>query len=201
MSDTSQGEGWWQASDGKWYPPTAQPGTAQQQPVQPVQPQPVQQPQAVRPEPFTAQPAVQPASAPVAPAGTSGPAKQSVMQQPYMKAAVIGLVVVALVFVAGAVLLRSSGGNSVEDQVRAAFDESSESQSKRECKSFMADISSEDEIDQVFDAFSKSDQQSFIVAQRDNPLFADADFKDLDFEDFRAATHALYEECDSRGYN
>jgi len=23
MSDTSQGEGWWLASDGKWYPPTA----------------------------------------------------------------------------------------------------------------------------------------------------------------------------------
>lgn len=22
MSDVSQGEGWWQASDGKWYPPT-----------------------------------------------------------------------------------------------------------------------------------------------------------------------------------
>ena len=21
MSDTSQGPGWWQASDGKWYPP------------------------------------------------------------------------------------------------------------------------------------------------------------------------------------
>lgn len=26
MSDTSQGEGWWQASDGKWYPPDAVPG-------------------------------------------------------------------------------------------------------------------------------------------------------------------------------
>ena len=26
MSDSSQGEGWWQASDGKWYPPEAQPG-------------------------------------------------------------------------------------------------------------------------------------------------------------------------------
>lgn len=26
MSDTQQGEGWWQASDGKWYPPEAQPG-------------------------------------------------------------------------------------------------------------------------------------------------------------------------------
>ena len=28
MSDTSQGPGWWQASDGKWYPPDQQPGVA-----------------------------------------------------------------------------------------------------------------------------------------------------------------------------
>ncbi|MGI9602182.1 MAG: YbjQ family protein [Acidimicrobiales bacterium] len=29
MSDVSQGPGWWQASDGKWYPPeTAPPGAA-----------------------------------------------------------------------------------------------------------------------------------------------------------------------------
>ena len=28
MSDTSQGEGWWLASDGKWYPPTAAPAPA-----------------------------------------------------------------------------------------------------------------------------------------------------------------------------
>lgn len=27
MSDAPQGPGWWQASDGKWYPPTATPGT------------------------------------------------------------------------------------------------------------------------------------------------------------------------------
>jgi hypothetical protein len=27
MSDTSQGEGWWQASDGKWYPPESSPAT------------------------------------------------------------------------------------------------------------------------------------------------------------------------------
>lgn len=26
MSDTSQGEGWWQASDGKWYPPQPENG-------------------------------------------------------------------------------------------------------------------------------------------------------------------------------
>jgi YcxB-like protein len=27
VSDTSQGPGWWLASDGKWYPPSASPGT------------------------------------------------------------------------------------------------------------------------------------------------------------------------------
>jgi hypothetical protein len=27
MSDTSQGDGWWQASNGKWYPPEQKPGT------------------------------------------------------------------------------------------------------------------------------------------------------------------------------
>ena len=29
MSDTSQGEGWWQASDGKWYPPEQHPDVRQ----------------------------------------------------------------------------------------------------------------------------------------------------------------------------
>lgn len=27
MSDSSQGEGWWLASDGKWYPPTSAPAS------------------------------------------------------------------------------------------------------------------------------------------------------------------------------
>ena len=30
MSDTSQGPGWWQASDGKWYPPEQAPGATPQ---------------------------------------------------------------------------------------------------------------------------------------------------------------------------
>ena len=30
MSDSSQGPGWWQASDGKWYPPEQSPGAAPQ---------------------------------------------------------------------------------------------------------------------------------------------------------------------------
>jgi hypothetical protein len=39
MSDTSQGPGWWQASDGKWYPPEQAPGAQPAPPAQPVQPQ------------------------------------------------------------------------------------------------------------------------------------------------------------------
>jgi hypothetical protein len=35
MSDTSQGEGWWLASDGKWYPPTAAPAPAPPAPPYP----------------------------------------------------------------------------------------------------------------------------------------------------------------------
>jgi hypothetical protein len=34
MSDVSQGEGWWIASDGKWYPPNAQPPSAGPQSAQ-----------------------------------------------------------------------------------------------------------------------------------------------------------------------
>ncbi|MEL7210318.1 MAG: YbjQ family protein, partial [Actinomycetota bacterium] len=47
MSDTAQGPDWWQASDGKWYPPQPaapapqqpQPAPAAQQPAHPPQPQ------------------------------------------------------------------------------------------------------------------------------------------------------------------
>ncbi len=44
MSNTSQGEGWWQASDLKWYPPHQVPDYSGGQPVQ-------QQPQASAPSP------------------------------------------------------------------------------------------------------------------------------------------------------
>ena len=38
MSDTSQGEGWWQASDGKWYAPEQHPDVQQPDVPQPTQP-------------------------------------------------------------------------------------------------------------------------------------------------------------------
>ena len=35
MSDVSQGPGWWQASDGKWYPPASAPAAYQPEPTYP----------------------------------------------------------------------------------------------------------------------------------------------------------------------
>lgn len=45
MSDTSQGPDWWQASDGKWYPPEQLPGAAQTPVAPPPTPYPQQAPQ------------------------------------------------------------------------------------------------------------------------------------------------------------
>ncbi len=56
MSDISQGEGWWLASDGKWYPPTSTPA--------PDLPPP---PDAAPVAPPVAPPVAAPAAAPVAP--------------------------------------------------------------------------------------------------------------------------------------
>src|SRR4051812_46007729 len=65
MSDVSQGEGWWQASDGKWYPPEqAPPGYAA-----PTAPLPVMSP--IEPVPPT-QPFGAPLGQPVPPL-TAGP--------------------------------------------------------------------------------------------------------------------------------
>jgi hypothetical protein len=37
MSDSSQGEGWWMASDGKWYPPESHPAYVHQRPSSPTE--------------------------------------------------------------------------------------------------------------------------------------------------------------------
>ena len=47
-ADSSQGPGWWQASDGKWYPPEQKPGTA---PTTPPSAAPASQPAAGTPAP------------------------------------------------------------------------------------------------------------------------------------------------------
>jgi hypothetical protein len=63
MSDTSQGPGWWQASDGKWYPP--QPTTTP--------PPPAPTPPPGLSTPPTPPQAAPPPASPPAPAGADGP--------------------------------------------------------------------------------------------------------------------------------
>lgn len=67
MSDTSQGPGWWIASDGKWYPPeSAQPAAPQPPAPQPPAPQmPPPQPGQMPPPAYAAQPMA--VAAPTAP--------------------------------------------------------------------------------------------------------------------------------------
>lgn len=68
MSDTSQGHGWWQASDGRWYPPEAHPNYR----AQPFQPPTLPQVQVAPPQP--SQPIAYPAY-PAAMTATTKPRK------------------------------------------------------------------------------------------------------------------------------
>lgn len=77
MSDASQGPGWWQASDGRWYPPTQAPA-----------------PRPDLPPPPTATPPAWPTAA-AAPAAPKPPKKQSTAST--FVGAGLGLIMVALV--------------------------------------------------------------------------------------------------------
>ena len=86
MSDSPQGEGWWIASDGKWYPPeSAQPQPPQQQPPhspqQPAQPT-ESQPTAQQPPPAPGQAGQQPPPAPGQAGQQPPPAPGQAGQQP-----------------------------------------------------------------------------------------------------------------------
>ena len=67
MSDLSQGPGWWQASDGKWYPPESHPGYAASSTAA----QPATPPAQVAPPPMAPPPMAPP---PMAPPGQPSPA-------------------------------------------------------------------------------------------------------------------------------
>jgi len=63
MSDTSQGDGWWLASDGKWYPPTSTPAPEMPPPPEaPPVPPAYGQPPAYAPTPGYAPAQVAPSS-------------------------------------------------------------------------------------------------------------------------------------------
>ena len=89
MSDTSQGPGWWLASDGKWYPPESAP------PPPPSSPPP--QPSTVAVPP-TQPPAVGSVPPPLQTSPTPPPGKKPLRSRPVFW---IGLVVVVLVLASG----------------------------------------------------------------------------------------------------
>ena len=120
MSDTSQGDGWWIASDGKWYAPEQHPDYPHgwpppQQPAEPppvAQPQPVVQPQpAAQPQPVAQPQPAQPVAAGAAPAGgETGSGRRGPI--------LIGLGVVALVVV-GLIFALTRGGDDDDGDVQA----------------------------------------------------------------------------------
>jgi hypothetical protein len=113
MSDQSQGEGWWQASDGKWYPPEqAAPGfaapTGEVPATAPVEPVPPTQPFG----PSSGYPFGPPPTPPIVPAGTAPassppPASPSGLGRGPLIAIVAAVVVIA--GLAAFLLTRDSG--------------------------------------------------------------------------------------------
>lgn len=100
MSDQSQGPGWWQASDGKWYPPEQAPGA---------QPPPSTQPMGVPP---TEPGAVPPPVAPGGPPAYGTPAAGAAAAGGSNTGKIVAIVIV-LALIAGGVafaLTRDSGG-------------------------------------------------------------------------------------------
>lgn len=83
MADTSQGPGWWQASDGKWYPPTSAPAGAPLPPPPPPLP----------PEPYTGPPSEESAAPPAKPGWTR------------QQKLILGGIAAALVVLFGAVII------------------------------------------------------------------------------------------------
>lgn len=117
MSDTSQGPGWWQASDGKWYPPQG----AVQEPAPPPPPQPSYAP--------PASPGAPPLPPPVpggpppygGPAGPGGPVAPKQGMHGCLKALLIGGAVAVILGVLAFVAIAVTAKN-VADEVNASFE-------------------------------------------------------------------------------
>jgi len=119
MSEQSQGPGWWQASDGKWYPPEQAPAAP------PPSTQPIGATPPAGPPPAGSPPAgpppAGPPGAPVGPTGPGGPGAPVV--PPKNNTAKIVAVIVALALVAGGVAFAlTRGGGSSGGSVKSFCD-------------------------------------------------------------------------------
>jgi hypothetical protein len=121
MSDFSQGEGWWQASDGKWYPPDQ--ATGQVPPIAPTQPfgAPIDPPTAPMGLPLGP-----PAGALPGPVAGPAPAKSGIGTGP-----IVGIVI-AVVVIIGAIAFFATRGDNKKNVVatKSASSSSSSSSSK-----------------------------------------------------------------------
>ena len=72
MSDTSPGEGWWLASDGRWYPPESVPAPPAPDPAAPRPPDPAAPPRVAPDPPLRSEPMPVPSAAYVATIGDIG---------------------------------------------------------------------------------------------------------------------------------
>jgi hypothetical protein len=120
MSDTSQGEGWWQASDGKWYAPEQHPDY--QPPAQPTQPTPPTQ--AMPMPPTQAMPMPPPGAPPGTPGGPPPGAPGTTGGSSNAKWIIGGAVALVIIVIAAFLLLRDNGS---KNNVSAASDTSQSS--------------------------------------------------------------------------
>jgi hypothetical protein len=120
MSDSSQGPGWWLASDGKWYPPEATPAAATPPPTDPP-PAAAAPPPKAAPPPAAPPPAAPPPTvAAAAPAAAPAPAKKSGGSgcAKAIIAFVIVLAVIGILFVAALVAGIGFLGHKVESAAK-----------------------------------------------------------------------------------
>src|SRR3954469_2126688 len=167
MSDTSQGEGWWQASDGKWYPPQqtgATPPTEAVPPTQPVQPV----------QPFGSQP-VQPFGAPppgpVGGAPAPGPGPAAAPPGSSSNRGPLIAVIVAVVALVGAIAFFATR-DSGSDKKNAAATSSSSTKSSSSSKSTSSSSKSTSSSSAASGAPDIDAPSGFKVFQSDEDQFA-----------------------------
>jgi hypothetical protein len=169
MSDATQGEGWWQASDGKWYPPEQHPGfdAGATQPIEATPPPTAAMPIAPPPPAPGGPPIGPPPGAPVGPPpGAPGAGSNNT------KWIIGGVVAVAVIAIAAFLLL---GGDDKKQNVAAASSSSSSKSSSSSSKSSSSSSSSKSSSSSS--SLSTSDLQARMLNASDiGPDFSDDTF-------------------------
>ena len=162
MSDISQGEGWWLASDGKWYAPELHPNyvapiPTSPYPAPPVQPGPTFVPPAASTQQYTAVPGFQPQPAYAQPQpGYGTPQTPVPVSSKNRRNVILGLGALVLVAGLGFLAFRvfgGSGGGTGADSPEAALDQLFTSTVEADRVGFV-EIFDPDEIDAWFGSFS-----------------------------------------------